>query len=145
MCHQDSGKMREIAQKSLAGFLVQSRRVALFFFSLRAVWMPPKENTEEIIDACARNFANNFLSTLRPAVKSFFFFLSLFFCSSYLTGGKLDKIHLWVRAGFVICTLRARKNTLFPFILNFQELINFYVSLKKRIQSGSLELGSYFV
>lgn len=34
--------------------------------------MPSKVNTAEITDAYATDFANNFLSTLRPVEKSFF-------------------------------------------------------------------------
>ena len=72
--------------------------------------MPPKVNAAEITDAYATDFADNFLSMLRPVVMSFF--KSWLFCFSCFTGGKVDKIHLRVRVVFVISDLRASKKSL---------------------------------
>lgn len=44
----------------------------LLFLILRGVWIPPKENTAEIIYVYAHSFANKFSSMLRPVVKSLF-------------------------------------------------------------------------
>lgn len=88
--YQDYCEMREIVWRGLAQLLGQSRHLILLFFSFRGVWVPPKENTAKIIDACATDLAKIFSCPLGLVVKLFFW--SWLFCYSRFTEGKLDKI-----------------------------------------------------
>ena len=64
-------KLEKLCKKLLGWFLAQCRHWIWLFFSPRGVWIPPKGNAAEIIDACAKFLASNFSSTFRPVVKSF--------------------------------------------------------------------------
>ena len=105
----------------LTRFLAQSRHLIWSPHCPRGGWLSFRQDTAEITDACARKYANNFSSTLGPIVNPS---LTVIICSSWLTGGKGDKIHPWVRAVVVITYLTARKKSLkitfFPFLWIFK-------------------------
>lgn len=97
-------RFKRLYKKLLAWFLAHYGHWIWIFFSPSGVGMPPKENVAKIIDSYAKHLTNNFSSMFRP-IKNWLF------CSC-LTGGKCNKVHLWVRAVFVISSLIAGRKRL---------------------------------
>lgn len=130
----------------LAWSLAHSRHFILLFFSLSGVWMAFKEDTAEIIHVYAKKSANNFSATLQACCKILLF--RLIICSSCLTGGKLDQIHLWVRTAFCYFLPDSQEekseNYLSPCPLNFQDLINFYIPYRGEFNKAVWNLANMF-